>query len=302
MKYYIAIPTYNGGDIWREVVSNIKKYSTDELFVHVIDSGSVDSTKLIAEEAGFDVTCISSKDFNHGGTRNQAVYKYINEFEIVIFLTQDAIPEDGFIDNIISVFKNEKVACAYGRQLPHFSANPLAQHARAFNYPNKSYVCGKNNVSALGLKSVFMSNSFSAYRLSAFKELEGFPSNTILCEDMFYAAKAILAGYQVAYAADAVVRHSHNYKPLEEFKRYFDIGVFHAQEKWIREKIGGAGGEGKKFILSEMKFLVKNAPLWIPLACINNCMKFFGYKLGQNYASIPLKLVRMLSMHKRYWS
>ncbi|HBT2267733.1 TPA: glycosyltransferase family 2 protein, partial [Klebsiella pneumoniae subsp. pneumoniae] len=218
------------------------------------------------------------------------------------FLTQDAIPEDGFIDNIISVFKNEKVACAYGRQLPHFSANPLAQHARAFNYPNKSYVCGKNNVSALGLKSVFMSNSFSAYRLSAFKELEGFPSNTILCEDMFYAAKAILAGYQVAYAADAVVRHSHNYKPLEEFKRYFDIGVFHAQEKWIREKIGGAGGEGKKFILSEMKFLVKNAPLWIPLACINNCMKFFGYKLGQNYASIPLKLVRMLSMHKRYWS
>ncbi|KAA5900663.1 glycosyltransferase family 2 protein, partial [Klebsiella pneumoniae] len=59
MKYYIAIPTYNGGDIWREVVSNIKKYSTDELFVHVIDSGSVDSTKLIAEEAGFDVTCIS---------------------------------------------------------------------------------------------------------------------------------------------------------------------------------------------------------------------------------------------------
>ncbi len=24
MKYYIAIPTYNGGDIWREVVSNIK--------------------------------------------------------------------------------------------------------------------------------------------------------------------------------------------------------------------------------------------------------------------------------------
>ncbi len=63
----------------------LKKYSTDELFVHVIDSGSVDSTKLIAEEAGFDVTCISSKDFNHGGTRNQAVYKYINEFDIVIF-------------------------------------------------------------------------------------------------------------------------------------------------------------------------------------------------------------------------
>ncbi|ORZ57380.1 hypothetical protein BS595_30305, partial [Klebsiella pneumoniae] len=60
MKYYIAIPTYNGGDILREVVSNIKKYSTDELFVLVIDSVSVDSTKLLAVYAGFDFTCISS--------------------------------------------------------------------------------------------------------------------------------------------------------------------------------------------------------------------------------------------------
>lgn len=137
------------------------------------------------------------------------------------------------------------MACAYGRQLPHFSANPLAQHARAFNYPNKSYVCGKNNVSALGLKSVFMSNSFSAYRLSAFKELEGFPSNTILCEDMFYAAKAILAGYQVAYAADAVVRHSHNYKPLEEFKRYFDIGVFTLKKNGYVKKLVVLAGKGK---------------------------------------------------------
>lgn len=66
---------------------------------------------------------------------------------------------------------------------------------------------------------------------------------------MFYAAKAILAGYQVAYAADAVVRHSHNYKPLEEFKRYFDIGVFHAQEKWIREKLVVLAGREKIYFI-----------------------------------------------------
>ncbi|VCW13919.1 hypothetical protein BANRA_01245 [Escherichia coli] len=43
---------------------------------------------------------------------------------------------------------------------------------------------------------------------------------------MYYTAKAILAGYKVAYVADAVVKHSHNYSPIDEFKRYFDIGVF----------------------------------------------------------------------------
>lgn len=86
-------------------------------------------------------------------------------------MTQDAIPQIGFIEKIIEVFRDESVACAYGRQLPHENANPLARHARDFNYPAKGYVCSKENISEMGLKTVFMSNSFSAYRLSTFKVL-----------------------------------------------------------------------------------------------------------------------------------
>ena len=54
----------------------------------------------------------------------------------------------------------------------------------------------------------------------------------------------ILAGYKVAYCAEATVRHSHNYTPWEEFRRYFDTGVFHACEPWIQQQLGGASGEG----------------------------------------------------------
>lgn len=301
MKYYIAIPTYNGGKVWKAAISNIIKYMPQDSFVQVIDSSSKDNTISDAESAGFDVFTISSDSFNHGGTRNLAVEKHISQYDIVIFLTQDAIPQIGFIEKIIEAFRDESVACAYGRQLPHENANPLARHARDFNYPAKGYVCSKENISEMGLKTVFMSNSFSAYRLSTFKVLGGFPANTILCEDMFYTAKAILAGYKVAYVADAIVRHSHNYTPIEEFKRYFDIGVFHRQESWIREKIGSAGSEGKRFILSELMFLFKKHPHWIPYACINNAMKLLGYKLGQHYDKIPYKIVLFLSMHKRFW-
>jgi rhamnosyltransferase len=95
------------------------------------------------------------------------------------------------------------------------------------------------------LKTVFTSNSFAAYRISTFIELEGFPDSTILSEDMFFAAKSVMAGYSVAYVSDAIVRHSHNYSTLEEFKRYFDIGVFQTDEPWIKQNFGGAGGEGK---------------------------------------------------------
>ncbi|HCD4627138.1 TPA: glycosyltransferase, partial [Klebsiella michiganensis] len=48
MRYYVAIPTYNGGEIWQSVVDNIKKYAPDDIFVHVIDSSSKDNTAEIA--------------------------------------------------------------------------------------------------------------------------------------------------------------------------------------------------------------------------------------------------------------
>ncbi|MGR7266981.1 glycosyltransferase family 2 protein [Klebsiella aerogenes] len=301
MKYFIAIPTYNGGGLWHQTIKNITQYSPADVFVHVIDSSSKDDTASLASEAGFDILTIAGDDFNHGGTRNLAVKEYIDDYDVVIFLTQDAIPESGFIEEIISVFDDEEVASAYGRQLPHLNANPIARHARNFNYPTKGYVADKTSIAKMGLKTVFMSNSFSAYRLSVFKKLGGFPSDTILCEDMFYTAKAVMAGYKNVYAANAKVRHSHNYTPIEEFKRYFDIGVFHTDQPWIRDNFGGAGGEGTKFIISELKFLIANGISWLPLAMINNFMKIVGYKLGKNYKKLPKVIIKKCSMHKRFW-
>ncbi|HHL6307169.1 TPA: glycosyltransferase family 2 protein [Klebsiella pneumoniae] len=300
-KCVIAIPTYNGNELWREVVSNLKKYVPSDITIQIVDSGSTDGTVELASEAGFKVMKIRSEDFNHGGTRNLAVSEYLNEFDIAIFLTQDAIPEKGFIEEIIRSFNDPLVVCAYGRQLPHEDANPIAQHARFFSYPSTSKINDMTTVSNNGIKTVFMSNSFSAYRLSVFKELGGFPSNTILCEDMFFTAKAILSGYKLAYVSKAIVRHSHNYTPLQEFRRYFDIGVFHKDCSWIQQKFGGTGGEGKKYILSELKYLLKNGAFWIPVSVLNNFMKIVGYKLGKNYHKISKSLILNFSMHKKYW-
>ena len=84
------------------------------------------------------------------------------------------------------------------------------------------------------MKTAFNSNSFAAYRRKALKDVGGFPINTILSEDMYVTAKMLLKNWSVAYCADAKVYHSHNYTIWQEFKRYFDIGVFHAKEAWIR--------------------------------------------------------------------
>jgi len=115
------------------------------------------------------------------------------------------------------------------------------------------------------------------------------------------AAKMILAGYKVAYCAEAIVRHSHNYTPWEEFHRYFDTGVFHTCEPWIQQQFGGASGEGISFIKSELIYLWHHAPLWIPRALLTTGCKFLGYKLGRHYKTLPKSWRSKFSMYRSYW-
>jgi rhamnosyltransferase len=152
-----------------------------------------------------------------------------------------------------------------------------------------------------GIKTAFLSNSFAAYRVSALKEVGGFPAHVILAEDMIVAAKMLQAGYQVAYAADACVYHSHDYTPWQEFKRYFDIGVLHAKEFWLLETFGAPTGEGKRFVLSEWRYLLKHALWLLPLSVINTGMKWCGYQMGRHEAYLPEWAKVKLSMYKGYW-
>lgn len=301
LRSAIVIPTYNGGTLWEKSANNIKEFYNGR--VVIVDSGSKDQTVSLAKKLGFDVYRIPNTEFNHGGTRNYGVNLVQDDCDIVIFLTQDAILQDPqAIAKMVDLFEKEpELAAAYGRQLPHDDANPVASHARLFNYSENGYVISKEMSKTLGIKSVFLSNSFSAYRVSAFRNIGGFASNTILCEDMLFAANALNMDYKVGYNPEAKAKHSHNYSPVEEFKRYFDIGVFHFEQPWIGTQFGGTKNEGWKFLKSEFSFLMKHAPLYIPLALMNNVAKISGYKLGKKYKVLPGWLVYKLSMHKRYW-
>lgn len=301
MNVAVIVPTYQGGAVWADWLAAFQQQSITVTRVIVVDSSSTDGTVDHSRRVGLEPVIISSKDFNHGGTRNMSANLALDA-DVLVFLTQDAIlatPES--IAHILSPFCDPSVAAVCGRQLPHNDANPLATHARNFNYPECSHIKSLTDINAVGLKVAFMSNSFAAYRKAAFDAVGGFPDNTILAEDMYVAAKMILAGYKVAYCADATVRHSHNYTPWAEFRRYFDTGVFHANEPWIQEQLGGAYGEGLKFVKSEFLYLLKNAPLWIPRALLTTVFKLFGYKLGRNYKSIPKDWRPKLSMYKSYW-
>ena len=124
--------------------------------------------------------------------------------------------------------------------------------ARRFNYPPLSRTKRLADAAELGIKTCFSSDSFAAYRHAALKAVGGFPADVIGTEDAHVAGRLLLAGWAVRYEADARVHHSHDYGLLEEMRRYFDIGVFYGRERWIAEHFGRAGGEGRRFLRSEL--------------------------------------------------
>jgi rhamnosyltransferase len=153
----------------------------------------------------------------------------------------------------------------------------------------------------MGLRVAFLSNSFAAYRLSALDAVGGFPSDVIFGEDMYVAARLIQAGYKIAYAAEAAVYHSHPYTLQQEFRRYFDMGVLHARESWIRNELGSAEGEGLRFVKSELRYLSQHAFWRIPEALLRTLLKYLGFRLGLMEEHIPNRLKRRFGMNKGYF-
>lgn len=296
----LCIPTLNAGPRWREAVDAIKR-QTLPCHVLVIDSGSQDGTEDRAEAAGFEVVRITTAEFDHGGTRQWAA-EHLSGHKLIVFMTQDAVlSSHDALERLLEPFADLSIGAVFGRQLPHQEAGPIEEHARYFNYPPTSRTTSLDDAPTWGIKSAFLSNVFAAYRQSALSEAGGFSAHTILSEDMLVGARMLQQGWKIAYQADACVYHSHDYSLLEEFRRYFDIGVFHSREAWLIDQFGTPEGEGWRFILSELTFLARKAPERIPEALLRTAMKYTGYRLGRLERQLPMSLKRVLSMHKQYW-
>lgn len=292
----IIIPTLNAGAQFVKLLDSIAMQQVNLTRKLIIDSGSTDTTISLAEKYQYEVMSIDKAKFNHGGTRQRGI-DYLKNIDIAIFLTQDVLVHDASsISKLIAAFGDAKVGAAYGRQLPHSGASPLAAQARLFNYPRVSQYKSYADKTKLGIKTAFMSDSFAAYRISSLEAVGGFPRRVIIGEDMYVAAKMLMQGYQIAYTADACVYHSHEYTFWQELRRYFDTGVFQQQEPWIRAEFGEAEGEGLRLVKEQLSYLVNNNCIHaIPKAILANAAKLIGYRLGMCEKYLPLQLKRVLS-------
>ena len=300
----LCIPTLNAGHYANDLVNAIESQSLKPDSILIVDSGSTDGSLALFKRLNAKIISIPKADFDHGGTRNKAFQMFFSDY--YIFLTQDAIPADQFaFKNLITpLADNQECGAVYGRQLPAKNATPFAEHARVFNYPpgDKPVYKGLNDISQLGIKTVFCSNSFAAYRREAMDQIGYFPEGTLFAEDSLAVARMIELGWLVGYCPSATVFHSHNYSFMQEFCRYFDVGAFHNLNPWLLEKYSSATGEGLKFIASEYDYLNKRNQRFIFLSVFaKNFVRYSAYRLGRIQNHIPYFFKTKMTTNKSFW-
>ncbi len=277
-------------------VSRIILMNTEQKYLDRLLYG----TTLEREHHNITVKHLSKREFDHGRTRNQGVK--LSDADVFVMMTQDAVPADDFLlERLLEGLGGEQTAAAYARQLPDRDSSEAERYTRQFNYPAEPRLKTKADLPALGIKTFFCSNVCAAYRRDVFDELGGFVNRAIFNEDMLYAAKAVEAGYGIAYAAQAKVYHSHNYTYRQQFHRNFDLGVSQADHPEVFAAYPSES-EGIRLVKSTVVHL-KEKGMWmkIPDVIIQSGFKYMGYLMGKRYRRLPMRLVTACSSNREYW-
>lgn len=274
-------------------------YSPLKPRVLVVNSSSHDGTVAEAQRMGAETLVIPRKEFNHGLTREHA--RRVLKTDIVVMMTPDAYAMDrNVLEKLIYPLTTGKASVSYARQIPHLGADPLEAFARQFNYPSQSHIRSIDDVPYYGIYTVFCSNACAAYLSSALDEVDGFP-DVLTGEDTVVVSKLLQRGHRIAYAADAIVRHSHRYSLGQEFRRHFDTGLARKSYAHLLSFAGTDGRRGKAYAKSLLKQVWNKHRQLVPYACLHLFAKWIGYRIGKASVKAPRWFKRALSSQDFYW-
>ncbi len=240
----VLIPTWQGAEFIERLLDRLAIQETALKWdLWFVDSGSTDGTLEILERRKTDfpvplsVVHIHQVEFNHGDTRNQLAA--LSSGELLVFLTQDAIPTDAhWLANLARNFEDPSVGAATCQNVPRPDADPVT---RLLARDDPGYAVGRAEVrlpdeksyAAMGPHERRLLYNFndvaSAFRRSLW-ERHPFP-RTSFGEDILMARAFLEAGHTIVYDAKATVEHSHDYDADETYGRAAVDGAFNVE--WL---------------------------------------------------------------------
>jgi rhamnosyltransferase len=225
----VVLPVKNGARHLKELLPTLGRQLLDgALETLAIDSGSTDGSAEVLESHGVRTIRIPPEHFDHGETRNLGAREARGG--VVVFLTQDALPEDEHVvRRLVERIESEpRVAGAFARQSPRPDADPLTRRdlrgwVATHPDPRLVYVTDRARFEAL--------SPFERYTLSAFDNVASAVRRERLLEhpflptrfgeDVEWGLRMLRLGYGLAYVPEAVVIHSHRRSVRALYRRNY---------------------------------------------------------------------------------
>jgi rhamnosyltransferase len=259
---------------------------------------STDATQdIAASDARVRVVPIS--DFSHGRARNLGARTATGE--IVVMLTQDALPADRkWLAALLAPFADPQVVASCSRQVPRADANPMERFFLQRRFPPGPPVRRERRGDApLTLDDVFFSNVSAAIRRDALLR-HPFDEALIMSEDQQFSRDVIAAGHVVVYQPESVVIHSHDYSLATCFRRYFD-SAYSLTVIFPEHGLGRTAAAGARYVADEARYMVRDHPLSLPKYVLYNLAKVGGSLAGLVAERLPRRTARALSLHRHHW-
>ena len=279
----VVIPSYRPDEKFSRLVKKLQEQEYPIGTIFVINTKAGRFPKEVEQMEKVKVSHIERREFDHGATRDMGMQ--MSKAEIVVFMTQDAVPADEYvIGNLVKVLEeDEMTGAAYARQLAASDCNYIEKYTRKFNYPENSRIKSKEDLQEMGIKTFFCSNVCAAYKRNIYEKAGGFCKKTIFNEDMILAGHMINAGYK------------------QQFHRNFDMAVSQAEHPEVFEGIKSES-EGIKLVKQTAAHLVKRRKIHlVPKLVYQSGCKYIGYRMGKMYKKLPDKVVKWCSMSPGYW-
>jgi rhamnosyltransferase len=318
----IVIPVKNAEPYLRETLQAIFDQDTRLVYeVILVDSGSKDRTIETGSAFPVRIIQIPPEAFNHGLTRNLGVTEAAAESEFIVFLSQDAKPENNrWLEYLIQpLLEDETVAGVFSRHLPRpgACASLVRQLTQLTQSGGGEKLVKQHPGSQAGFDSHrfflnFFSNTSSAIRRKVWDEI---PFQRVdFAEDALWADQVIQAGYSIVFEPASVVLHSHNYNLIEQFRqnvdhargfdRSFAPQAYRSPGVWIKQFLGIPYQvyQDWKFVLSSPYFAHSSLYYKIKMMLLSipwQIATVSGAWAGAHLENMPGWLVKNLSRQAR---
>lgn len=222
MKCSIVIRAYNEGKYIGRLLEGITQQTTKDIEIILVDSGSTDSTRNIAQSYSAKIVHIAPSDFTFGRSLNTGIAAATNELIVIASAHVFPVYPD-WIERLLEPFSNPAVALTYGKQrgtrFGHTETHPFedlpatrfSEH-EIFNRwfpeegnPQQTYP--------------FCNNANAAIRRSLWQQ-RAYDETLTGLEDLDWAKWALSQSHHIAYIPEAEIIHVHNETPKGVFNRY----------------------------------------------------------------------------------